>query len=159
MDKTSGLYKRMVLIELNNKVKNPDPLFMNKVTDLDMEYFLFKAVEGIKLAIEEGRFRITQSESQLLQIFKRRQSPLNEWLYEVDMTLGELHNTRCLSLYAQFTEWCSSNGYNKIMSNFTFKEDVCALYDVEIRMQKVDGKAPKQVFYKPGEFNENYKPF
>lgn len=159
MDKTSGLYRRMVLIELNNKVKKPDPLFMNKVTESDMEYFLFKAVEGIKLAIEEGRFRVTQSEAQLLQIFKRRQSPLNEWLYESDMTLGDLHNVKCLSLYSQFTEWCSNNGYNKIMSNFTFKEDVSALYDIEIRMQKVDGKAPSQVFYKPGDFDKDYKPF
>ena len=159
MDKTSGLYRRMVLIELNHKVKTPDPLFMNKVTELDMEYFLFKAVEGIKLAIEEGRFRVTQSEQQLLQIFKRRQSPLNEWLYECDMTIGDLHNKKALSFYAQFTEWCSSNGYSRIMSNFTFKEDVCALYDMEIRMQKVNGKAPIQVFFKPGDFDENYKPF
>ena len=159
MDKTSGLYRRMVLIELNHKVKKPDPLFMNKVTESDMEYFLFKAVEGIKLAIEEGRFRVTQSEAQLLQIFKRRQSPLNEWLYETDMTLEDLHEKRCLSLYAQFTEWCSNNGYSKIMSNFTFKEDICVLYDVEIKMYKADGKAPSQVFYKPGEFDKDYKPF
>ena len=76
MDKTSGLYRRMILIELNTKVTQPDPLFMNKLTDADMEYFLFKAVDGVKLAIEEGRFRITQSEQKLLQIFKRRQSAL-----------------------------------------------------------------------------------
>lgn len=159
MDKTSGLYRRMVLIELNHKVSKPDPLFMNKVTDLDMEYFLFKAVEGIKLAIEEGRFRVTQSENQLLQIFKRRQSPLNEWLYDNDIRLRDLHEKRCLSLYAQFTEWCSLNGYNKVMSNFTFKEDVCALYDIEIRYCSVDGKAPAQCFYKPGNFDADYKPF
>ena len=159
MDKTSGLYRRMVLIELNNKVKNPDPLFMNKITDLDMEYFLFKAVEGIKLAIEEGRFRVTQSEQQLLQIFKRRQSPLNEWLYDCDLTLGELHDKKCLSFYAQFAEWCNLNGYNRIMSNFSFKEDICALYDMEIRIKRESGKAPIQVFFKPGDFDTNYKPF
>lgn len=159
MDRTSGLYRRMILIELNQKVAKPDPLFMNKVTEQDMEYFLFKAVEGIKLAIEEGRFRVTQSEAELLQIFKRRQSPLNEWLYENELTIGDLHNTKCLTLYAQFSEWCASNGYNRIMSNFSFKEDICALYDIEIRMHKEEGKAPKQVFYKPGEFDKNYKPF
>lgn len=159
MDKTSGLYRRMVLIELNHKVKKPDPLFMNKVTDSDMEYFLFKAVEGIKLAIEEGRFRVTHSEAQLLQMFKRRQSPLNEWLYENDITLEDLHEQRCLSLYAQFTEWCNNNGYSKVMSNFTFKDDISALYDVEIRLKKIDNRAPTQVFFKPGEFDKNYKPF
>ncbi len=159
MDRTSGLYRRMILVELNQKVLKPDPLFMNKITDLDMEYFLFKAVEGIKLAIEEGRFRVTQSEAELLKIFKRRQSPLNEWLYENELTLDDLHNTKCITLYAQFTEWCASNGYSRIMSNFSFKEDICALYDVEIRMKKEEGRAPKQVFFKPGEFDKNYKPF
>ena len=159
MDKTSGLYRRMVLIELNNKIKTPDPLFMNKVTDLDMQYFLYKAVEGIKLAIEEGRFRINQSEQQLLELFKRRQSPLNEWLYETEMTIGDLHEKKCVSLYKQFVEWCNSNGYTKIMTNFTFKEDICALYDVEIDLIKEEKKAPSQVFYKRGEFDPNFKPF
>lgn len=159
MDKTSGLYRRMVLIELNHKVKNPDPLFMNKITDLDMQYFLFKAVEGIKLAIEEGHFRINQSEQQLLELFKRRQSPLNEWLYETDLTTGDLHKSSCTILYKQFSEWCTSNGYTKIMTTFTFKEDICALYDMELDIEKEKGKAPKQVFYKRGNFDENYKPF
>ena len=159
MDKTSGLYRRMVLIELNHKVKNPDPLFMNKITDLDMQYFLFKAVEGIKLAIEEGRFRINQSEQQLLELFKRRQSPLNEWLYESDITAGDLHKQSCTILYKQFSEWCTSNGYTKIMTTFTFKEDICALYDMELDIEKEKGRAPKQVFYKRGDFDENFKPF
>ena len=160
MDKTSGLYRRMVLIELNNKVLNPDPLFMNKVTEKDMEYFLFKAVEGIKVAIEEGRFKITQSERQLLDLFKRRQSPLHEWLYETDMTIGDLQEQKCISLYTQFKEWCDQNGYNKIMTNYTFKDDICALYDMEISMIKKDDKTvPIQVFYKRGKFNSTYKPF
>ena len=160
MDKTSGLYRRMILIELNHKVSKPDPLFMNKVTESDMEYFLFKAAEGIKLAIEEGRFRMAQSEQQLLKIFKRSQSPLNEWLYESDLNLGDLHNSKCLTLYSQFVEWCNGNGYTKVINNFTFKEDLCALYDVEIRMVKTGDKgAPTQVFFKRGEFNADYRPF
>ena len=159
MDKTSGLYRRMVLIELNNKVKNPDPLFMNKVTDLDMEYFFFKAVEGIKQAIEEGHFRITQSEAQLLQQFKRRQSPLHEWLYENSFTLGDLYNKKCIVLYKQFIEWCTNNGYSKLLTSFTFKDDVCTLYDMEICNINEPGKAPVQVFYKRGDFDSTFSPF
>lgn len=160
MDKTSGLFRRMILIELNNKVQNPDPLFINKVTESDMEYFLFKAVEGVKMAIEEGRFRVTQSETQLLQLFKRRQSPLNEWLYENNMTIGDLHEAKCNTLYKQFIEWCTENGYSKLMTNFTFKEDICALYDMNIKsIQLEEGRAPVIVFFKYGEFDRNYMPF
>lgn len=159
MDKTSGLYRRMILIELNEKIKTPDPLFMNKVTEADMEYFLFKAVEGIMLAIEEGRFKINQSEQDLLQLFKRRQSALSEWCYDVELTIGEVHNKRCLTLYQQFAEWCNMNGYFKILASYSFKEDVCALYDVEIDMLENDKGMRSQCFIKRGEFDPNYKPF
>lgn len=159
MDKTSGLYRRMILVELNHKVEKPDPLFINKVTDTDMQYFLYKAVQGVKKAIEEGRFRITQSEKHLLDLFKRRQSPLHEWLYETEITLKDLHMKKCLTLYNLFIEWCTSNGYNKLMSNFTFKEDICALYDVCVKFDSEKSKNISQVFYREGEFDPDYKPF
>ena len=150
----------MILIELNNKVKNPDPQFMDKITETDMQYFLFKAVEGIKLALEEGRFRITQSEMHLLELFKRRQSPLHEWLYSMEITTGDLHNKAVLPLYKQYTAWCEDNGYSKTLTAFSFKEDICALYDVEIEMTKTDEqRMPKQSFVKRGEFDPNYRPF
>lgn len=160
MDKTSGLYRRMVIVELNNKVLKPDPLFINKITEQDMEYFLFKAVEGIKIAIEEGKFRINQSEQQLLELFKRRQSPLNEWLYENDMRTNDLQEKRCILLYNQFVEWCDANGYGKKITAFTFKQDICALYDMEIEMKKFnESKIPSQVFFKRGSFDGEFKPF
>lgn len=159
MDKTSGLYRRMILIELNHKVEHPDPLFMNKVTEQDMEYFLFKAVSGIKVAIEEGRFRVTYSEKELLKLFQRRQSPLNEWLYEQDMRAGDLYGQVCNVLYTQFCEWCVGNGYKGLSSSFTFKEDICSIYDMELRFEKTEGKVPRQIFFKRGDFDKNYKPF
>lgn len=159
MDKTSGLYRRMVLIELNNKVQKPDPLFLNKITDSDMEYFLFKSVQAIKVAIEEGKFRINTSEQELLNKFKRRQSPLNEWLYENEITLGDIHDKPCMSLYSQFIEWCSLNGHFRQMTNFTFKEDICTLYDVEIRFGLDSARKNVQVFHRRGKFDADYKPF
>lgn len=160
MDRTSGLYRRMILVELNNKVAKPDPHFMDKITETDMEYFLFKAVEGIMLALEENRFRITQSEMQLCQLFKRRQSPLNEWLYSMQMTTGDLNNKSVLPLYKQYTAWCDDNGYTKKLTAFSFKEDICALYDMEIDMVRTEAhQAPKQSFIKRGQFDPTYSPF
>ena len=160
MDKTTGLYRRMILIELNNKVSKPDPLFMSKITDEDMQYFLYKAVEGIKQVIEEGHFRIQTSEQELINIFKRRQSALNEWLYENDITLGDLHNHKCMALYNSFICWSQDNGYLNKMTMFTFKEEITALYDMEVTFNRdADGKVSSQVFYKRGQFDPDYKPF
>lgn len=159
MDRSSGLYRRMVLIELNHKVENPDPTFLDKVSETDMEYLFFKAVQGIMKAIEEGHFRINYSEEKLLYLFKRRQSPLNEWLYESNITLGKLHNKRTSVLYSLFTDWCAQNGYTKIVNAFSFKEEICALYDVELSLQILpDTGAPVQVFLKRGEFDPNWTP-
>lgn len=160
MDKTSGLYRRMVLIELNHHVAHPDPLFMSKITDNDMEYFLFKAVEGIKLAIEEGRFKIMQSEKQLLELFKRRQSALSEWLYENDIAVKDLNGRKCMTLYQMFVEWCNNNGYNKRITSFTFREDICTTYAMEVRyLSPGEGLPPTQVFSKRGDFDPEFRPF
>lgn len=160
MDKTSGLYRRIILVELNNKIATPDLRFMERITDVDMQYFLYKAVEGIKIAIEAGRFRINASEQQLMTVFKRRQSSLNEWLYETGLTLGDIHGSRCLTLFQTFMAWCSENGYTKLMTSFTFKEDLCALFDIELDLVCLEGKKiPTQCFMKRGDFDPDYRPY
>lgn len=161
MDKTTGLYRRMILIELNHKIEKPDPLFIEKLTESDMEYFIYKAVQAIKAAIEEGRFRITQSEQHLLQLFKRRQSPLHEWLYDCDYRTKDFVNKRCMTMYKIYRAWAEENGYQKLVTMYTFKEDICALYDMETRMGTTDGSnTPTQIFVKIGEcYDEDYKPF
>lgn len=159
MDKTTGLYRRMILVELNHKVAKPDPFFMNRITDIDMEYFFQKAAQGIMIAIEEGHFRIGESEAELLLKFKRRQSPLNEWLYDCDITAKDLHMHKFMPLYSQFKDWAEENGYNKVISSYSFKEDICALYGMELDMQIIDGKGPFKVFIKRHDYNEDFKPF
>lgn len=146
MDKTSGLYRRMVIIELNNKVLKPDPLFIMKLTPRDMEYFLYKAVYWVGVALQEGQFRISQSETELLRKFKCRQSALNEWIFEESMTLGDFYGKSCLSTYTFFVEWAQKNGYLKLPSALTFKEDVCALFGLEIGNVDKNMRASGQIF-------------
>lgn len=159
MDKTSGLFRRIILLELNHKVEKPDPLFLTKVTDIDMEYFLFKAVEGISKAMEEGHFVISHSENQLLDTFKRRQNAINEWIYENDITISELHNNKCSILYRQFSEWCTENGYSRKVTSFTFKEDICALFQMNVTYVTPENGVPYQVFVRHGTFDPKFKPF
>ena len=159
MDKTSGLYRRMILVELNHKVEKPDPLFMTKITDTDMEYFLFKAVEAINTAIEEGHFRITKSEKELIDEFKRSQSPLDEWIYENQFALEDIHNRRCSVLYSSFVSWCESSGYTKPMHITAFKDDICTLFNVSVEFEKTDTRVRPQIFYKHGRVDLSYRPY
>lgn len=146
MDRTSGLYRRMVIIELNNKIEKPDPLFVMKLTNRDMEYFLYKAVYWVGIALQEGQFKISQSEKELLRKFRCRQSSLNEWLYEERMTLNDIYGKGTQGLYSMYMEWAQNNGYSKLPSILTFKEDICTLYNVEICYTGEERKASQQVF-------------
>jgi hypothetical protein len=136
----------MVIIELNNKIQKPDPLFLMKLTPRDMEYFLYKAVYWVGVALQEGQFRISQSEQELLRKFKCRQSSLNEWLFEENMTLGDVYGKGVLNLYSFYIEWAQSNGYSKLPSALTFKEDMCALFNVEIDFVGPEKRASQQIF-------------
>lgn len=146
MDRTSGLYRRLVIIELNNKVIKPDPLFLMKLTERDMEYFLYKAVYWVGIALYEGQFRISQSEQELLRKFKCRQSSLNEWVYEDMLKLKDIYKKGVLGMYNFYVEWAQRNGYQKLPSILTFKEDLCALYNVEIGYIGDERKASQQIF-------------
>lgn len=146
LDKTSGLYRRLVIIELNNKVERPDPLFLEKLTRVDMEYFLYMAVHWVGIALSEGHFRISQTEQELLRKFKCRQSSLNEWLSEENMRLKDIYGHNVNTLYAMYTDWAVSNNYKRIPSSITFREDICALYNVETDYEGDIERAEKRIF-------------
>ena len=77
-DKSDGLLRRMILVEIDKKIKNPDPKFLEKVTDTDMEYFFYKAVQGIYHALQRGSFTINTSEENLKLKFQIGQSNLKK---------------------------------------------------------------------------------
>lgn len=158
MDRTSGMYRRIVIVELNNKVLNPDRQFVDKISDADMEYLLFKAVQGIKTVLEEGHFRIDQSEEKMINMFKRRQSALNEWLYENSICMKDLHTATVQSLYSQFVAWCQVSGHTKIMTKISFAEEIRTIFDIEVRLERNE-KGMRQYFYKDGDFDPEYRPF
>lgn len=130
LDDTAGLFRRMVLIELNNRVEKPDPRFMEKITNMDMQYFLYKAVEGVKHVIEDGRFSINTSEEDILRKFRRKQSPVNEWLFENNIVARDLDGKNPSVLYAMFREWCNQNGFEKPVAANTFRDMICEIYNI-----------------------------
>ena len=67
MDTTTGLYSRIIIVELNNVIKKPIPKFEEMLTDKDMEYFLYKAVKAIGEVIERNGFTINTTSQALLQ--------------------------------------------------------------------------------------------
>ena len=62
------------------------------------------------------------------------------------MTLADIYNKGVVALYEIYVDWAQRNGYNKLPSVLTFKEDICALYGVEIDYVGDEHRAMQQIF-------------
>ena len=111
-DKSDGLYRRMILVEIDKKIKNPDPKFLEKVTDSDMEYFFYKAVQGIHLALQRGQFTITESEASLKLKFQIGQSNLKKWLQAYQYEIKDIVNKNTTELFQDYKTFCLENNCN-----------------------------------------------
>lgn len=110
-DDSEGLYRRLMVIELNNRIKNPDKDFESKITDIDMEYFFYKACEAIHRVLQRGRFTMEESEEKLKQKFKVQQSSINKWCQLEYITVDTLLNKGFKNVYQDYKLWCLQCGY------------------------------------------------
>lgn len=126
-----------------------------------MEYFFFKSVEAINKVFKTGTFSIVHSDQELLTKFKCRQSSMNEWIYEQDIRLKDVHGTPCYKLYNEFIAWAIDNKYQAHPSIFTFKEDMVGLYEVDISSSDIDGKKIASFYRRkqPSEKELEFNPF
>lgn len=111
-DKSDGLYRRMILVEIDHKIKNPDPKFLEKITDNDMEYFFYKAVEAIHMALQRGGFTINTSEESLKLKFQIGQSNLKKWLQSNQFDISDLVHKRTSALFTEYKNFCIENNCN-----------------------------------------------
>lgn len=118
-DKSDGLYRRMILVEIDKKIKNPDPKFLEKVTDSDMEYFFYKAVQGIHGALQRGSFTINTSSEDLKLKFQIGQSNLKKWLQCYQYNIKDLVNKTTTQLFQDYKTFCLENNcQSSTKSNF-----------------------------------------
>lgn len=134
-DKSDGLYRRMILVEIDHKIKNPDPKFLEKVTDNDMEYFFYKAVNAIHLALQRGSFTINTSEENLKLKFQIGQSNLKKWLQAYQMSISDLVNKTTTELFQSYKTFCLENNCNA-SNKSTFIDELLSETDLLLDFDK-----------------------
>lgn len=110
-DRTTGFYRRFVIIDINRVITNPDPLFLDKLTSFDMEYLLSKAIDAINDALKENHLTIPPSSMTSLQNFKVEQSSALSFLREFGYTAAEINLKPCAEVYASYEQFCKDFGY------------------------------------------------
>jgi len=128
-DKSDGLFRRMILVEIDHKISNPDPKFLDKITDNDMEYFFYKAVNAIHNVIIRGAFSITTSEEALKRKFQLGQSNVKKWLQANGISINTLLHKDIKALYTDFKMFCVDCGY-AVSGLQTFQDDLMTETDL-----------------------------
>lgn len=122
-DKSDGLYRRMILVEIDKKIKHPDPKFLEKVTDSDMEYFFYKAVQGIHRVLQRGSFTINTSEEALKLKFQVNQSNIKKWLQLYQKRIQDVKLKSMRDLFQEYKTFCLDSNMNASTIS-TFADDL-----------------------------------
>ena len=135
-DKSDGLYRRMILVEIDHKIENPDPKFLERVTDSDMEYFFYKAVNAIHMVLQRGQFTINDSEETLKRKFQIGQSNLKKWLQAYQYSIDDFINRSTTELFQDYKTWCLDNNC-AASTKATFVDDLLTETDMMTEFDRV----------------------
>ena len=137
-DRTSGFYRRLIIIDIDRKIENPDPFFLDKLTDRDYEYLLYISTLAIKKAIAKNQLTTYSGSEANLQKFRIDQSSVLSFLNYHSYTKASISLVKpCKVLYEEYKEFCDEAGY-KYMNRRNFQNEVCE----ELKMSMVNTTIP-----------------
>lgn len=130
-DRSSGFYRRFMIVELNNKVENPDPFFFERLTEQDYEYLLWKSINALLDAMKRNKLTETADSLIKLEEYRTEQSSVLMFLREFEYDRKVLDHRPCMDLYTEYDAYCRDTGF-KPLKKVKFDKEVCE----ELRMSK-----------------------
>ena len=144
-DRTSGFYRRLIIVDIDTKIENPDPFFLDKLTEADYEYLLFKAVVAIREAIKKNSLSTYDGSEKNLEKFKIDQSSTLSFLEYCVYDKAKLTNKPCRQVYEEYKVFCDDAGY-KPLNRRHFQEEVCDEYNMSIVNTTIPGESQQWRF-------------
>lgn len=123
-DRSSGFYRRFYIIEINKKIDNPDPFFLERLTESDYEYLLSTAVNAIMDAIKRNELTECASSRLRLKEYETEQSSVLSFLQEFGYSRDSLDKKPCTPLYLEYAQFCDESGFRK-MNKQNFNRELC----------------------------------
>lgn len=130
-DRTSGFYRRILIIDINKKIENPDPFFLSRLTDSDYEYLLSVAVKKLVNALQVNKLTDCVSSMVKLEQYRTEQSSVLSFAAQVGYTRLKLDHKPCMEVYNEYLEYCSQTGF-KPLKKPKFDIEICE----EFKMHK-----------------------
>lgn len=123
-DKSTGFYRRLMIIELNNKITKPDMFFFDRLTDADYEYLLSKAISAVTKAIKNGKLTSYDGAEEKLERYRREQSATLSFLTDMSYNRDTLYKKPCMVVYKEFEQYCRDVGL-KVVKKTNFDSELC----------------------------------
>lgn len=130
-DRTSGFYRRVVLIGIDNKIENPDHFFLDRLTEQDYEYLLSVALEHLLHALKVNKLTECQSSISKLEEYKTTQSSVLSYLSDFGYKRKDIEYKPCMPLFKEYEQYCKDTGF-KPLKKVNFDKELCE----ELKMTK-----------------------
>lgn len=130
LDTTTGLYRRMVLINIDRPIKNPDPFFLDKLTPMDLQYLLAVSIKAVREAIARGKLTTCLSAELALERYKRDQSSVLSYADEYGYTAERFNMKECTKIYEEYKLFCQQYGYSPYKKG-RFDNEICYTYNMD----------------------------
>ena len=130
-DKSSGFYRRLMIIQLDNKIEKPDIFFFDRLTDADYEYLLSKSIDAVLAAIKAGKLTEYADVETKIEEYRREQSSTLSFLNEYGYTKKNIDHRPCMVLFKEYEQYCHDVGF-KPVKKINFDKEVCD----ELKMKK-----------------------
>ena len=149
-DKTDGLYRRLEILEITNKiaVKDRNSNLLEEFTHEDMQYLLWRSFVQINIALQNDRLIETTCCQEALEKFRTQSSTLLSFVKSGETSdygktadeLGLAENFIGASLskkYHDYLTWCVENGKSR-QSLENFVDNICGEFDLVVKKGKFE---------------------
>ena len=130
-DRSSGFYRRVMIIEINKKIENPDPFFLDRLTENDYEYLLSVAIEKLVDALKRNKLTDCESSRIKLEEYKTNQSSVLSFMSDFNYDKKSINHKPCMEMFVQYEQYCRDTGF-KPLKKVNFDKEICD----EFKMQK-----------------------
>lgn len=141
-DKSGGLYRRFVIISFNNSVPvgERDPFLVDKLTKMDYQYLLRRAIKAVARVINENQLTQLPESEKLLNKYKEKNSSVLIFLQENGIDVEAIDHYPVRELFADYKEFCNEGSY-KTLQKQIFDGEIRKQFNVEKRTTTINGKA------------------
>jgi putative DNA primase/helicase len=149
-DKTDGLYRRLEILEITNKiaVKDRNSNLLEEFTHEDMQYLLWRSFLQINFALQNDRLIETTCCQEALEKFRTQSSTLLSFMKsgessDYGKTVEELEladqyiGSSVAKKYHDYLTWCVENGKSR-QSLENFVDNICGEFDLVVKKGKFE---------------------